>query len=234
MRILAIADIHGSAESLAAFAPLAREADLLLLAGDLTDFGGENEAEALLEILGPFKDRLLMVPGNCDRLGAREAMARSGASIDGQAARVGGALVAGVGGGSRHNGVTPYERRDEELAAALEAGLKSARGRGPERGLGPDAADLPLVVLTHQPPRGSGADDRKGSPVGSPALRALLDRLTPVLWVCGHIHESPCAKALGRTLVLNPGPLREGRYAEVRLEKDSGSSWRASAELKSL
>jgi uncharacterized protein len=221
MRILTIADLHGSSEFLSAFTALAAKADLVLLAGDLTDFGGEAEAKALLELIRPFADRLLMVPGNCDRRGAREAMARSGRSLDGASARAGEALVVGVGGASRHSGVTPYERRDEELAASLEAAL------------GPDASAEPLIVLTHQPPRDSGADDRKGSPVGSPALREILDRIRPVLWVCGHIHESPCANMVGRTLVLNPGPLKEGRYAEVRLEKDGGA-WRASDELKSL
>jgi uncharacterized protein len=92
----------------------------------------------------------------------------------------------------------------------------------------------PLIVVTHAPPRGSGADLRKSVHVGSTAFADALERLRPTLWVCGHIHESPCASYSGATLVLNPGPAREGRYAIARLEKNSSGAWRAGAELMSL
>jgi Icc-related predicted phosphoesterase len=42
-------------------------------------------------------------------------------------------------------------------------------------------------------------------PVGSRAVRELIERHQPLLGLHGHIHESRNAATLGRTLCLNPG-----------------------------
>jgi uncharacterized protein len=230
MRILAISDLHGSKEALTAFAPRAAGADILLIAGDLTDFGGAKEARELLAILDGAPCRLAAVPGNCDRKGVRALLAAEGISADGRLVEAGGASIVGAGGSPLRTGITPYERPDLELSEALFRAISDASSRSPA-----DETDRPpLVVLTHAPPKSSGADLRKGASLGSQALREALDRLAPPLWVCGHIHESPCASFSGRTLVLNPGSLREGRYAKATLERGGDGSWRAEAELLSL
>jgi uncharacterized protein len=220
MRILVISDLHGSSEALASVLPKAEGCELILFAGDLTDFGGEREARALLDLFGDLKTKLLAVPGNCDKKGAREALEDEGLSVEGRSLERGGARVIGSGGGPRWTGMTPYEKPDEELAQVLYAGASASGSPG-----------LPLIVLSHAPPKGSGADSRKGSSLGSGSLAAALDRLTPALWACGHIHESPCAAYVGRTLVLNPGPLKDGRYAIASIERDGGGAWRSEAEL---
>ena len=226
MQILVASDAHGSSEAMAALAERARDAELLLFAGDLTDFGGEGEARSLLELLGAERGKLAAVAGNCDKRGARELLASEGLSAEGRSLRRAGALIIGSGGSPRWTGLTPYERGDRDVAASLYAAYEEL-GRG-----GPDAA--PLIVLTHAPPKGSGADLRKGSYIGSEALAEALERLAPVLWVCGHIHESPCAARIGRSLVLNPGSLRDGRYATASIERGPEGAWRADAELKRL
>jgi Icc-related predicted phosphoesterase len=43
------------------------------------------------------------------------------------------------------------------------------------------------------------------APVGSPAVRAVLERVQPLLGLHGHIHESAGFRKLGRTLAVNPG-----------------------------
>jgi Icc-related predicted phosphoesterase len=223
MVILALSDIHGETEALAGVLPALREADLVLVAGDITDFGDAEELEMALQQLGDVRERLVAVPGNCDRKAARERLDVLGLSADGRLVERSGVLVAGVGGGIMRTGLTPYERRDEDLAASLRSSLALAAARL-RRG-------QPLVVLSHQPPKGSGADERRSMAVGSRALREILDVEGPPLWICGHIHESPCARRAGRCLVVNPGPAKEGRYALVRLDRSNGS-WIASAELR--
>jgi Icc-related predicted phosphoesterase len=42
-------------------------------------------------------------------------------------------------------------------------------------------------------------------PVGSTAVRELIERYQPVLSLHGHVHESPGATKIGRTLAINPG-----------------------------
>jgi uncharacterized protein len=222
MLILAISDIHGAFERLKALEDKLRRADLVLVAGDFTDFGGAVEARRALAVLAAARGKIAAVPGNCDKQGARQAIEAEGISVDGRLAELGGALVAGSGGSPILTGLTPYERRDRDIANALLSCLAGSDGAGGK----------PLIVVTHAPPMGSGADLRKGAAVGSPALKEALASISPALWICGHIHESSCARLSGRSLVVNPGSVHDGRYALVRLERDPGGAWLASAELR--
>jgi uncharacterized protein len=227
MLILVLADLHGSDSGPSRLSELASEADLCLIAGDITDFGGAREARTMLDALGASKGKLVVVPGNCDKRGARELFEEVGISADGRLVEAGGARIIGVGGSPLRTGLTPYERHDYEFADALELALEELAEAGS------DPAS-PLIVLTHAPPKGSGADTRKGSEVGSQALREALARICPAIWVCGHIHESISAAFSGRTLVINPGSLQDGRYALARLERGRDGFWRAGAELRTI
>lgn len=53
--------------------------------------------------------------------------------------------------------------------------------------------------------------------MGSPALRALVEREQPHLVLCGHSHESRGEDELGRTRVVNPGPVAAGHYALMEI-----------------
>ncbi len=108
----------------------------------------------------------------------------------------------------------------EQAAALLEA---------PER----------AVMALHVPPFDSGLDvcpeldenlqivARGGQvlmkPVGSPAVRATLERVQPLLALHGHIHESPGHTRIGRTLCINAGSeYAEGimKAAVINLERE--------------
>jgi len=223
MRLLALSDIHGATAGLAALSDLMQKVDLVLIAGDLTEFGGSEELREVLAFLQPAAGKAVAVPGNCDRRGARELLDSEGLSADGRLLERGGALIAGSGGGMLHTGLTPYERREEELAAALESALASVSANGD--------AHRPLIILSHTPPYDSGADSGRGGSSGSRRLRSILDRETPPLWICGHIHESRSAQRRGETLVVNPGPLRDGHYALIEMSRGAGGTWSAGAEL---
>ncbi len=51
----------------------------------------------------------------------------------------------------------------------------------------------------------TSAGQAKMSPVGSHAVRELIERVQPLLGLHGHIHESAGFRKLGRTLAINPG-----------------------------
>ena len=89
----------------------------------------------------------------------------------------------------------------------------------------------------HVPPYGSTLDDAPeltedlrpkyaGSalvPVGSHAVRAVIEEYQPLLGLFGHIHEGKGTTRLGRTLCINPGSMYEqGRLlgAVVKLERN--------------
>jgi Icc-related predicted phosphoesterase len=71
----------------------------------------------------------------------------------------------------------------------------------------------------HAPPYGTGIDEapaldedlkylaggRAMRSVGSPSIRAAIDRVQPMLGLHGHIHESKGVAKINKTLVLNPG-----------------------------
>lgn len=76
------------------------------------------------------------------------------------------------------------------------------------------------IFTLHAPPYGTGLDNApllrdkevvtKGghtvmTPVGSTAVRSVIESEQPLLGLHGHVHESRGAKKLGRTLCLNPG-----------------------------
>ena len=57
-------------------------------------------------------------------------------------------------------------------------------------------ADFNMVLVGRQPHL---------IPVGSSAVRDAIERYQPLVALHGHIHESPGATRIGRTLCLNPG-----------------------------
>lgn len=77
------------------------------------------------------------------------------------------------------------------------------------------------IFNLHCPPRGTHLDQaaqlddefrpvvKAGQvsmiPVGSTAVREAIEQYQPVVGLHGHVHESPGAQRLGRTLALNPG-----------------------------
>jgi Icc-related predicted phosphoesterase len=79
------------------------------------------------------------------------------------------------------------------------------------------------VFNIHVPPYGSTLDEapeldenlrpkyggRSIVPVGSHAVRAVIDEYQPLLGLFGHIHEAKGTARLGRTLCINPGSMYE-------------------------
>jgi Icc-related predicted phosphoesterase len=224
MRVLILSDIHGDADRVRALSGEIDASALVLVAGDFTDSGDAEELALILGLLGRAQARIVAVPGNCDRAPARRLLEAEGLSADGRLVMAEGLLIVGAGGGTFRTGLTPYERREEELDDTLERALNAAADH---------AERSPLVCLTHAPPHGTGADRRHGSHAGSRAFSALLWEVQPLLWACGHIHESRSVSREGRSLLVNPGPLREGCFAVAELA-ERGGAWTADAELKSL
>ena len=211
-RILAVTDIHGSRSKARRVSELAR--DLTIVAGDMAD----NDYETALAILKELEDEapLLWVPGNCDSPRLLSERGGPGRNIHGRSVEVelGDGMrvwVAGVGGSLYTPFNTPIEYGEDRLEQLLDSALQ-----GVERG-------APLIMVVHTPPYASGLDRvHGGSYVGSKVLRRYLRDYKPLLLVTGHIHESWGATAVEGVLAVNPGPLREGRYAIIELEEYSG------------
>lgn len=207
MRLIALADIHGSLTYLNAVAEPLRGADAVVIAGDITTFGSAQAARPIIEALEALNPRIVAVHGNCDQDGVIEYLDHRDMGVHGRTLQVGDLTFVGVGGALACSGRTPNEVDDALLGAGLDSGRT-----------GPDPDSGPLVLVTHQPPYDT-ALDRTGTSghCGSHAIREFIDRYHPVLAVSGHLHESVGIDRLGPTTLVNPGPFKQGCYALIEV-----------------
>ena len=219
MKIIALTDIHGHLEYLPQIAPQLAAADLVLIAGDITTFGGEPLAHKIVSSLEIHNPNILAVHGNCDRESVEEYLHLCEIALDGRCRTVNGVAFAGLGGSLAGSGTTPNESPESEFAARLEE-LKSQIDR-----------DRPLVFVSHQPPWGTKLDaigaDRH---TGSKAIRNFILETQPILALSGHIHEAATTDTLQNTTLINPGPFARGRYAYIEIEHNTVKT----AQLRSL
>lgn len=199
MNVVFITDIHGRNDG---FDRLPA-ADVAVIGGDLTQFGTAADVRRVLASVTARFPRVLAVLGNCDPPAGNGVLEEYGVALHLRAVTVDGTAFAGVGGSNRTPFRTPYEWGDEEMAASLEQ-LSIAPAAGP------------LVLVSHAPPHGSGADRLpSGISAGSAAVARLVRARRPALVLCGHIHEAVGQFALDGIPVVNPGAFRAGHYACV-------------------
>ncbi len=207
MKIVAIADTHGSRRAVQDCGDALSEADLVLLAGDLTNFGHRRDAADILQTVRQYNGRILGVSGNCDSPDVAEFLAQEGVSLHGRHEVREGVAFLGVGGSLPAPTHTPNEFSDEQLGSFLE---QAADGLD---------VDLPWVLLAHQPPVETTADTvHGGEHVGSAAVRAFIEEHRPLACFTGHIHEGRGMDTIGPARIINPGPLKQGRYAFAELD----------------
>lgn len=201
LRVAAVGDLHCTRSSegvfQALFAKIAESADVLVLCGDLTDYGTPEEARILAKELGATKLPKLAVLGNHDfESNAADEVSRiltdsAGVVVlDGTAVEVLGVGFAGAKGFPGGFGARALQAWGEPpvkafVAAAIEETLKleSALARLRTRG---------RVALLHYAPIGATVD---GEPVeiypflGSSRLEEPINRYRPDAVFHGHAHR---------------------------------------------
>jgi Icc-related predicted phosphoesterase len=207
MIVVAITDVHGNAGALGRFADAFAAADVVLVTGDVTNFGRRREAADVIEAVRRHNPNVLAVHGNCDYPEVGAYLDEEGVGLHAASRILDGIAFLGMGGSLPCPGRTPGEMEEAEFAALLEA---AADGLDPA---------LPWVLVCHQPPRGTALDAvRSGAHVGSRSVREFIFSREPLVCFTGHIHEAAGRDALGRTQLVNPGPARGGRYARAEID----------------
>ena len=224
MRLLVISDLHGRQDVLDALDEPFKAADAVVFAGDFARFGHEETGLPALTSLCAKHGTIFSVIGNCDPPSFLAEVQRRGISVEGEIKQWQGLRFAGSGGGSKFTGTTPNEKTEQELAADFECLSGAAAGKGGD-----------LILIMHNPPKDSACDVvSSGAHVGSSCFKDLIEKLEPLLVVTGHIHESAAICQVGKTLVMNPGALLEGKYGQVELVR-KGDLWQVvKAELCSF
>jgi Icc-related predicted phosphoesterase len=206
MRIAYVVDVHDRVEAVPRALAAIEPVDVLLVGGDITTFGTPEAAAQAIESWRPLAPRLFAVAGNMDSAAIDARLIELGVTLDGRGVAVGDVGLAGVSAAPFSPLHTPHEIPDEELARRAEAGLR-------------EVSECRVRILCpHAPPHGTACDRlRSGEHVGSPALRALVEREQPDLVLCGHIHESRGEDKIGASRIVNPGPVASGHYALVEV-----------------
>jgi uncharacterized protein len=208
MRLLGITDLHGDYSALERILEDAGAVDLILLGGDITDFGTPNTAESMVQRAQQACPSVLAVAGNCDSEAIDQRLTELGVSLFRR-----GVVQQGIGfyGASA---MPPWYGTMYELS---EADLDSALRGGREQ-LGVSCRE---VVLSHTPPRDTSLDrTHRGEHVGSLAVRQFIEEVRPCLVVSGHIHEARGVEMLGPTTLVNCGHALHGRYALIELDEN--------------
>ncbi len=206
MQIIGLVDIHGHSNFDDKIADVISAADLILIAGDITNFGGERETIEIIERIKELNSKILAVAGNCDREGVNIALTAQKINLHGKSVKVNGIAFYGLGGSNKTPLHTPREFTEDELADVLTRFKQE-----------PDAKFH--VLITHAPPEKTKLDKIfLGLHVGSKVVRKFIENFQPDLVICGHIHEARGADKIGKTLIINPGPFPE-HYAIIKLEK---------------
>jgi Icc-related predicted phosphoesterase len=216
MKIIALSDIHGNLESVPSLALHLVKADVVLLTGDLTHFGGRGEACKIVEAVRSHNSNILAVSGNCDHPDVESYLREEGISLHGDYVVRENAAFIGLGGSLPAPVRTPNELSEEAISDLLEGAMTRLKQEISERG-----APLPLVLVSHQPPRDTAADRLlNGRHVGSVAVRSFIERWNPLVCFTGHIHEGRAVDTIGSTLVVNPGPASGLYFAQVDTSKN--------------
>jgi Icc-related predicted phosphoesterase len=207
MRLAYVVDVHGQPEAVAAAVASLGALDVLIVGGDITTGGTPEQAERAIESWRPLAPRLLALAGNMDSPEIDARLIELGVSLDGRGVALGEVGVFGVSAAPISPLHTPYELDDDELARRIERGFAAVRS-------------CPTTVFCpHAPPADTSCDRlASGEHVGSAVVRTFVEREQPDLVLCGHIHESRGVDTVGRSRIVNPGPVTSGHAALVEAD----------------
>jgi uncharacterized protein len=209
MKIIALPDLHDDVSHLQLIGPELSAVDPILLVGDLTNGGAASDVERMIDLFQHFNPNILAVPGNWDPPEVEDYLSRTRMNLNRRHVILEGLAFIGMGAALPGPILTPNEISELDFERFFDEAL-----------FGLDAS-IPKILVCHQPPYNTLNDLAQGTlHVGSKAVRAFIERSQPLVCFSGHIHEGIGIDQIGRTKVINPGPLEQGSfaYAEVSLQ----------------
>ncbi len=217
MRIISFGDIHDQPENVGKVDGLS-DADCVIITGDLTDFGGAEEAKKVIETVSRYNPNLYAQPGNMDQSQVERYLDDLGINLHSKGVIIQGVGFFGVGGSNHTPFNTPTEYTEQEIKEFVQKGYEEIK-------------HVTLKVLvSHTPPYNTNVDIVGGGHhVGSVSIREFIEKYQPQVCLTGHIHEAVGKDRIGDTIILNPGMLVHGGYVEL-VEKQG----KLEATLKSI
>ncbi len=204
MKIFAVTDIHGRRFAAPELTELIKQVDLVLIAGDITQFGTDRDAEPIIDAFFKLNSNIFAVSGNCDQSSVADFLMQREISVQGSVRNLKEVTVFGCGGSNPSPFRTPQEYSENELDRILSRIETATDARY-------------KIFLTHAPPHKTKVDRTFiGHHVGSKVVRNFIEKIKPDIVVCGHIHEAKGVDHIGETIIINPGPFPE-HYANIKI-----------------
>ena len=220
MKILVLSDLHANNENVGKLEDQFAKADAVIFAGDFAKCFKPETGKEALNTLCTKHDTIFAVLGNCDEPEFIEELEDREICVEKTLVFHEGLAVAGSGGGTYFTGKTANEREEAEILSDFNIVKNSVEQTG-------DASLWKsLVLISHNPPKDTKCDAVNAElHAGSQMFTDFIKENQPLAVVCGHIHEGKAVDKIGDTVVINPGPLQEGNYAWLEVEKD-GENWK--------
>lgn len=211
MRILAAGDMHGTYQAVLDYLKK-NHVDIIILTGDITDFGPLELAEDILNELSLFGVLLLAIPGNCDPVGIQNTIDNSRAiNIHSRSTTIGNIGIGGFGGSNPTPFNTPLEFEEEQIQSEVEKVTEQIKDQEVR------------ILVTHAPPFDTKTDIiLSGHHVGSKSLRKIIEEFQPSLNICGHIHEARAIDKVEDTIIINSGEASKGFACMIDISEGDG------------
>lgn len=206
MRIVTVTDIHGRENKAKWLVEKIKKEDfdLILIAGDLTHFSGRESAKVILKHFETLEKPIYAVMGNCDGRDVLDLLEEKRINLHDKRVELGDLGIIGFGGSNITPFSTIWEFHDDAIWESLNRNYRDGD-----------------ILLMHVPPYNTKVDRTfTGLHVGSKALRKFIEERQPPLVICGHIHEARGIDEIGKTLIVNPGPLFRGHYAIIDINEE--------------
>jgi uncharacterized protein len=207
MKIVSFGDVHMATSNLRRMAEVLRDTDLIIVSGDLTNFGGIDDARKVLDDVRRACPHMLALAGNLDRREVTPFLEAEGIALHGKGVVIDGIGIFGCGGSNITPFNTPTELTEEEIYQTLKRGYMAVQNY------------RPLLMVCHTPPYETKCDRIVGGrAVGSTGARRFIEEVKPDLCISGHIHESAATDMIGPTTIINAGPFKDGGYIVVHAD----------------
>jgi Icc-related predicted phosphoesterase len=204
MKIVSFGDVHMATRNLGKMSEVMRDTDLVIVSGDLTNFGGPDDAAKVIGDVRRACPNVLALPGNLDQPEVIGYLEAEGIALHGRGRLIDGVAIFGCGGSNITPLNTPLELTEEEIYDTLRRGYAEVGER------------RPLLMICHTPPYETKCDRLlSGQPVGSTAARRFIEEVKPEVCISGHIHESAGVDSIGSTTVINAGLFKAGGYIVI-------------------
>ena len=193
---------------------LAEKPDLILLTGDLTDFGRPEEYALVRQLLAPLNMPLFIIPGNHDHRGNLRAAFKDHRYLPADDEFL-------------HYVIDDYPVRmiglDTTIPGKPGGEMCAARLGWLEQQLG-NETDKPTLLFMHHPPIKTGIQHMDVQNCGnSEALGKLLEHHPQVFQIlCGHVHRPIHTHWRGITVTIAPS---SSHYVALDTQENGPADW---------